>query len=170
MSFKSYAVTPLPDGSLLLDDPQPLIFSGRHGLIARFVLSAGERARARWALCAGELHALSSPALQVGERMIVFEQAEENAIELLALKVVQGCSAERTEMMFSFQALHVLSRAPRLCVEELDTGRTYVEELSLEGGVYAPAASWHWRRAHLALGGVLCGREPMARAVRPLPV
>jgi hypothetical protein len=170
MSFKSYAVTALPEGGLLLDDPQPLVFSGRHGLIARFVLSAGERAQSRWALCAGELHALSSPALQLGERMIVFEQSEDNAIELLALKVIQGCSAERTEMMFSFEALHVLRRAPRLCVEELDTGRTYIEELSLEGGVYAPAASWHWRRPHLALGGVLCRRDSMARVPNTLPV
>lgn len=170
MSFKSYAVTTLPDGSLLLDDPQPLVFSGRQGLIARFVLSAGERAQNRWALCSGELHALSSPALQMGERMIVFEQAEENALELLALKMIHGCSAERTDMMFSFQGLRVRTRAPRLCVEGTDTRRTYVEELSLEGGVFALAASWHWRRPHLALGGVLCGGDSTPRLAKPLTV
>lgn len=170
MSFKSYAVTALPDGSLLLDDPQPLVFSGRQGLIARFVLSAGERAQSRWALCAGELHALSSPALQLGERAIVFEQAEENSIELLALKMIHGCSAERTDMMFSFQGLRVLTRSPQLCVEGLDTRRTYVEELSLEGGVFAPGASWHWRRPHLALGGVLCGGDLSPRVEKSLPV
>lgn len=157
MSFKSYAFQGQPDGSLWLGDPQPLVFSGRQGLIARFVLAAGGRAEKPWRLCPGELHTLATPALQLHERLIVFEQTENETLELLVLEAVHGVSTERTDMMFRFRPLEVLSRAPQLHVRHFDGGKVYTEELSLEGGLMAPAASWHWRRPHLALGGVVCG-------------
>ncbi len=159
MSFKSYATSQLPDGSSVLTDPQPLVLSGRHGLIARFVLGAPKRAAERWALCPGELQALAAPPLMAGERMIVFEQAKDAALEVLALETIHGISSDRTDMMFAFRPLRVLERSPAFRVGDAPGRRTYMEELALEGGVHAaPSANWRWREAHLALGGVICRR------------
>jgi len=166
MSFKSYATSIQPDGSLLLDDPQPLVFSGKHGLIARYVLGAGSRAEGPWRLCPGELHALATPRLQLRNRTILFEQADHDTLELLALEAIHGVSAERTEMMFRFRPLRLLSHAPVLHVTDADGGIVYTEELALEGGVSAPAGSWHWRKPHLAIGGVVCGARTAASSPR----
>lgn len=168
MSFKSYATQALPDGSLVLEDPQPLIFSGKQGLIARFVLAEGDRAQEAWRLCAGEVHALAAPMLQTGERMIVFEQTEGDTLELLVLEAIHGVSTKQTEMLFTFRPLVVLSRTPRLCARHAEGGKIYSERLSLDGGALAPAASWRWQKPHLALGGVVCGAEvaPIPRAAQ----
>lgn len=157
MSFKSYATRAQSDGALILDDPQPLVFSGRHGLIARFVLEAGERASQPWQLGPGELHALAASTLRGSDRVIVFEQAEDAELELLALEAVHGISTERTEMMFLFKPLRVVSGGVPLRVQPASGKKTYTEGLTLEGGAFAPMASWRWRRPHLALGGVVCG-------------
>lgn len=157
MSFKSYAFCRDSDGSQVLSDPEPLVFSGRQGLIARFVLGTAKRTEQPWRLCPGELHALALPALQLRERLIVFEQAEANTLELLVLEDIHGLSHERTEMMFRFRPLRLLGCVPQLRVGEPAANRVYTEELSLDGGVTAPTASWRWRRTHLALGGVVCG-------------
>jgi hypothetical protein len=157
MSFKSYEISALPDGSLRLHDPEPLVFSGKNGLIARFVLTAGERAQERWMLSPGELHAVAIPDLPSASRLIVFEPAAHDRAELLELDVIHGTSGERTEMMFAFHALDVEARLPSLVVRRRSDNTTYIEELSLEGGAFAPAGTWRWRRPHLALGGVVCG-------------
>ncbi|HEY0944761.1 MAG TPA: hypothetical protein VGD81_05820 [Opitutaceae bacterium] len=167
MSFKSYAMHAQPDGCAWLDDPQPLVFSGRHGLIARFVLKAGERAARPWQVRTDELHALEPFLFTPGERVIVFEQTEDEELELLALEAVHGVSTERTEMMFLFRPLLVLSRKSGLCVKPAPAKKTYTEGLTLEGGVFAPMASWRWRRPHLALGGVVCGGDGRAPGSQP---
>jgi hypothetical protein len=155
MSFKSYAWHSQPDHTLVLDDPQPLIFSGPHGLIARFVSCNPARAGEPWKLCAGELHALAFPDALVRDRAILFEQSIGDALELQWLQSIQGISGRRTEMMFSFTPLTVVhSRAP-LAIRPPTSERTYNEGLELEGGVLAPKGSWHWGRPHLALGGVV---------------
>jgi len=155
MSFKSYALHPQPDHTLLLADPQPLVFSGPQGLIARFVLSDPERAGEPWKLCAGELHALAFPSLLVRERAIFFEQANGGALELQWLQGVQGISGQRTEMMFSFSPLTVVRSRGALVILPPTSDCTYNEGLQLEGGVLLPDGSWHWGRPHLALGGVV---------------
>ena len=158
MSFKSYLIRPSGAG-LALVDPQPLVFSGRQGLIARFVTAERERAFRQWCLGGAELHGLASPPLSGSGRMIVFEQIEEDAVELLTLESVRGVSSERTDMMFTFRPLRVVHRTPALVVEAVTGGLTYTEELTLDGGVLALAAQWRWRRPHLALGGVVCGLD-----------
>lgn len=158
MGFKSYAIHSdinHSDGRLILDDPQPLVFSGRHGLVARFIATAGERARGPWKLCPGELHALAMVDRLVRDRIIVFEQTEENVLELQTLEAVHGISSHRTEMMFSLSPLTVVHAAAPLVVRAAATGRSYGEELALDGGIDAPQASWRWTRPHLAIGGVV---------------
>jgi hypothetical protein len=157
MSFKSYAIHVQPDGSLHLDDPHPLVFSGRNGLIAKFVRATPERASEPWILVPAELHALASPELVVVRRMIVFEQTEENKVERLMLESVRGISTDQTEMMFTFRPLVAVAGGASGPGWKVNAGKAYTEGLELEGGVSAPRASWRWGRPHLALGGVVCG-------------
>jgi hypothetical protein len=155
MSFKSYALHRQPDGILVLDDPQPLIFSGPHGLIARFVRSDPRRAGEPWRLCPGELHALAFPDTLIRDRAIFFEQVAEGKLELQWLQSVQGISGARTEMMFSFSPVTTVRAAAPIAIRPPAADRVYHEGLELEGGVLSPNGSWHWGRPHLALGGVV---------------
>jgi hypothetical protein len=155
MSFKSYALHPRPDHTLALDDPQPLVFSGPKGLIARFVRSNPARAGQPWKLCPGELHALAFPDTLIRDRAIFFEQVSEQRIELQWLQSVQGVSGSRTEMMFSFSPVTVVPSRALLSILPPTSDRIYTEGLELEGGVLAPEGSWHWGHPHLALGGVV---------------
>lgn len=163
MSFKSYTTRDQPDGSVHFDDPHPLCFSGRDGLIARFVRASPDRASEPWILEPAELHALASPALAAVRRTIVFEQTEGDKVERLMLESVRGLSTDRTEMMFTFRPLVLVADgAGRPCWRS-NPSNAYTEGLELEGGVSAPTASWRWGRPHLALGGVVCGGTPKGK-------
>jgi hypothetical protein len=159
MSFKSFSVQTLDGDRLALSDPQPLVFSGRHGLIARFVLGEPKRAASPWKLCPGELHALAFASTLVRDRLIAFEESEETKRSLMWLQEVQGISGARTEMLFSFAPLIVEDRGLMPVVCRAIPYRIYREELVLDGGVFAPTADWRWTRSHLALGGVVLGQS-----------
>lgn len=158
MSFKSYALRSDNDRLIVLEDPQPLVFSGRNGLIAKFVLREKERAMQPWKLCVGEIHAIAFPAGLVRDRAIVFEQAEDAERSLMWLQSVSGISNAKTEMMFQFMPLAVVTQNP-LTVKIPETAKIYGEDLMLEGGVLAPNGSWRWQKPHLALGGVVVGAQ-----------
>lgn len=157
MSFKSYAQTIQSDGRWRLTEPRPLMFSGQHGVIARFVQQERDRASEPWKLCPAELHALALPGALVRDRVIVFEQSDGQALELLWLQDVRGVSAATTEMLFSFTPLTVEQAHPLLLVKEPNVACAYGEDLTLDGGASNPSGSWHWRKPHLALGGVRLG-------------
>jgi hypothetical protein len=159
MSFKSYAFRALPDGALEFTDPQPLVFSGRNGLIALFVKSQPALAAEPWKIGADELHALAFPAGIPGERALVFEEATENTLELQWLQSIHGVSAARTEMLFSLLPLIVEHASPPIQVRRPAIDRTYGEELILDGGVDALDGPWRWCKPHLALGGVVLQRR-----------
>lgn len=163
MSFKSYAIRSIIDDVIVLDDPKPLIFSGRNGLIAKFVLSEKDRAMKPWKLCVGEIHAIAFAAKLVHDRAIVFEQAEDSERSLMWLQSISGISNAKTEMMFSFTPLAVVAQNP-LAVQRPAVDRTYGEDLMLDGGVLSPDSPWHWKKPHLALGGVVLGSS----AISPL--
>ncbi len=170
MSFKSYAILSIADDLITLEDPQPLIFSGRNGLIAKFVLSEKDRAMQPWKLCVGEIHALAFAAKLVRDRAIVFEQAEDAQRSLMWLQSIAGISNAKTEMMFSFTPLTVVGQNP-LTVRRPAVDCTYGEDLMLEGGVLAPNGPWRWKKPHLALGGVVLGSSvprPLVAGQAPL--
>jgi hypothetical protein len=156
MSFKSYAIHGTIDDLITLDDPQPLVFSGRHGLIAKFVLREKDRAMNPWKLCVGEIHAIAFPAKLLHDRAIVFEQSEDADRSLMWLQSISGISNSKTEMMFSFIPLAIESQNP-LTIRRAAVDRTYGEDLMLDGGVLSPDGPWHWKKPHLALGGVVLG-------------
>lgn len=157
MSFKTYAIHVQPDGTLGLDDPHPLRFSGPKGLIAKFVLTCWQRGEERWQLSSAELHALASPEWKNRQRLIVFEQSEETKLERLAVESVQGISTQQTDMMFTFRPLQAVARVGDVATWRARSDKTYTEGLMLEGGVSGPTGSWRWGRPHMALGGVVCG-------------
>jgi len=163
MSFKSYAIRSTVDDLITLDDPQPLVFSGRHGLIAKFVLSEKQRAMNPWKLCVGEIHAIAFAAKLVHDRAIVFEQSEDAERSLMWLQSISGISNSKTEMMFSFTPLAVVAQNP-LMVRRSTVDRSYGEDLMLDGGVLSPDGAWVWKKPHLALGGVVLG----SASLRPL--
>ncbi|AHF93740.1 hypothetical protein OpiT1DRAFT_05380 [Opitutaceae bacterium TAV1] len=167
MSFKSCALHPQPDGSIVLDDPQPLVFSGRHGLIARFVATEPQRASEPWKLCPGELHALAMPGVLVRDRAIFFEEVDGGRRQLQQLQGIHGVSAQRTEMLFSLMPLIVEHENAPLRIRIPDTGCTYNEELDLDGGVLQPEGPWRWAKPHLALGGVVLQRRRSPLDDRP---
>lgn len=156
MSFKSYAIRSDSEGLIVLEDPQPLVFSGRNGLIAKFVLSEKDRAMRAWKLCVGEVHAIAFPAGLVRDRAIVFEQTEDIDRSLMWLQSIAGISNSKTEMMFQFMPLAVVSQNP-LTVQRGKVECAYGEDLMLDGGVLNPSGPWHWKKPHLALGGVVVG-------------
>lgn len=156
MSFKSYVAHATADGAFTLTDPKPLVFSGVNGLIARFVLTNKTRAGSPWKLCPGELHALAfAEQLVHGDRVIIFEQFDEGALEAQQLQCVQGISTAKTEMMFTFLPLIVLRETGPITMRYQDTKRTYSEDLTLDAGVLSPQGGWRWTKPHLALGGVV---------------
>ncbi|MFT3869467.1 MAG: hypothetical protein QM715_13515 [Nibricoccus sp.] len=163
MSFKSYAIRPDSDNLIIFEDPQPLVFSGRNGLIAKFVLGEKERAMQAWKLCVGEIHAIAFPAGLVRNRAIVFEQTEDIDRSLMSLQSISGISNSKTEVMFQFVPLAVVAQSP-LTVRRGKVECTYGEDLMLDGGVLNPVGSWKWRKPHLALGGVVMGATHQAQA------
>lgn len=166
MSFKSYRATPTENG-FELDQPRPLVFSGPAGLIARYVQANPHDAGGPWKLCPGQLHALAMPDLLVRDRMIIFEDSHEDGVDCQWLQEIRGVSNTSTEMMFCFTPLQVVGRhADKITVTETKPRRTYAEDLSLDGGVLKPKGSWHWKKPHLALGGVVLGTS--GAASRPL--
>lgn len=158
MSFKSYAIRSTADDLITLEDPQPLVFSGRNGLIAKFVLSEKDRAMKPWKLCVGEIHAIAFAASLVHDRAIVFEQSEDAERSLMWLQSISGISNAKTEMMFQFTPLAVVSQNP-LTVKRGSVDCAYGEDLMLDGGVLNPTGPWTWKKPHLALGGVVLGTK-----------
>ncbi len=179
MSFKSYASCSCSgDNALVFSDPQPLVLSGRQGLIARFVQAEPVLADRPWRLSPEDLHRLANASLHAAGRQIVFEQTEDAQLELLLLQSVTGVSSDHTDMIFAFETLIVVERGPTLKVRPPSQRRVYTEELSLEGGVLCLRGTWHWRKPALALGGVVCGGSlgvgstvrPEAPFIPPQPV
>lgn len=156
MSFKSFLVHSREGDWFALSEPRPLVLSGRTGLIACFVLGEPKRAAVSWKLTPLELQALAFGGVPVQDRIIVFEESDGAKFSYLWLQEVKGVSDARTEMLFSFAPLLVEHGGPPLVCRAVPQ-RIYNEDLVLDGGVDAPAASWHWTKPHLALGGVVCG-------------
>jgi hypothetical protein len=166
MSFKSYAIHSTRADLITLDDPQPLMFSGRNGLIAKFVLSEKDRAMRPWKLCVGEIHAIAFVEKLVRDRAIIFEQSEDSARSLMWLQSIAGISNAKTEMMFSFTPLAVVGQNP-LTVRRGAVDCSYGEDLMLDGGVLNPDGPWHWKKPHLALGGVVLGTRERGLSSAP---
>lgn len=164
MSFKSYAIHRLDDHSLEFTDPKPIVFSGRHGLIARFVLAQPYRSAGQWKLSPVEIHALANLA---DNRVLVFEETGEKSLEMQCLQSIHGVSDIRTEMLFSLLPLAIEHPGGPLRVRHPEVDRIYAEELILDGGVNAPNGAWRWCKPHLALGGVVLQRR--AATITPAP-
>jgi hypothetical protein len=156
MGFKSYRIAPSGPKCWRLDAPEPLMLSGRFGLIARHVLADPLRAARPWQLTAEELLRLSQPT-PAADRWIVFEQVEGANLHLSRLERLAGVSGHETELLATFAPLLVLARGAGLSVEEPAVTRCWTEGLALDGGAHAPGAPWHWCSRPLNLGTTVLG-------------
>jgi len=156
MAFKAYLVTPAADGTLELTAPEPLVFSGRHGLIARHVLADPERASRPWTLLPDDLIKLTNTPPRAPS-WIVLEQTEGSDLRLSRLEKIAGVSTEQTEILITLVPLSVIRRSPILTARELSSGRAWREELALDGGAFSRDSHWRWCNRPLNIGATVVG-------------
>lgn len=161
MAFKSYHVSPTADGGRELRAPQPLVFSGRQGLVARLVLADPDRAARPWSFQPEDILALMAAAPE-GPCWIVLEQTEGTDLRLSRLEKLTGVSTYQTEILLTLVPLTVTRRGPVLTVHEPASSRAWSEELALEGGAHAPAGSWRWCDRPLNIGATVVGGRRQA--------
>jgi hypothetical protein len=87
----------------------------------------------------------------------VFEQIEAGEVRLSRLERIAGVSAARTDLLLTLSALVVTRIDSVLSVKETPNGRSWSEELALEGGVYSPQRSWRWCESTLNIGATVVG-------------
>ena len=156
MAFKSYLVTPAADGGRQLTAPEPLVLSGRHGLIARHVLADPERASRPWLLLPDDLLRLMAIPPR-GPSWIVLEQTEGTDLRLSRLEKITGVSNDQTEILLTLTPLSVIRRSPILTARELASGRAWREELALDSGAFSRAGHWRWCNRPLNIGATVVG-------------
>ncbi len=159
MSFKSYAVAPLADGTFLFSKPEPVRFSGSHGLIAKYtaMLPAAD-SDGRWMLTIEDCLRLMGTLPSTEERWIVFEQTEDDRLRLSRLASVKGSVvAYSTELLLTLSPLTVLTPPPRLTAEVPTNARTWCEQLALDGAPGRQGASWRWCDRPLHIGAAVLG-------------
>jgi hypothetical protein len=156
MAFKNYHFIPAGPGAWWLDAPQPFVLSGPNGLIARHVLADRERAASPWLLMPQDLLRMAgSPHPET--RWIVFEQAENEELRISRLERVAGISSAQTELLLTLSPFSVVRAGPALFVKQPPDGRSWSEELALDGGAQAPSGTWCWRTRALNIGATVIG-------------
>ena len=158
MAFKNYHLVPAESGTWWLDAPEPVVLSGPNGLIARYVLADRKRAASPWQLTPLELLRLAG-APHPETRWIVFEQAESDGLRLSRLERISGISAAKTEMLLTLSPFAVIQAGPALFVRQPPDGRSWSEELALEGGAFSPSGTWRWCLRSLNVGATVLGQR-----------
>ncbi|MDR2862458.1 MAG: hypothetical protein LBV54_01075 [Puniceicoccales bacterium] len=162
MPFKSYQITPdSASGGFLLEAPQPLVFSGKHGLIARHIrrLQPDSEGSA-WTLHEDDIADLLIPP-PTTTRWLVFAQQDGDSsseLRLSRLLRIRGFSDAQTELLFTFSplAVHTIDGDPaRLLAHEPTHGREWNEELALNGGLSNLDGPWTWCDRALNIGATV---------------
>ena len=158
MGFKSYRFTVQPNDSWLLDDPQPLRFSGPNGLIAQWYrLHRLELSDGPWIVPAAGWLSLTFSEAESAQRWIVFEQTATGTRQLARLERIHGQFATETRIMMQFRPLKCINVAPSLVVSEPAASCSWSEELSIDGGGLSAACTWRWLAPKLGFASVVAG-------------
>lgn len=170
MPFLSYQATPADNGGWLLEEPLPLIFSGRNGIIARYVKTSlgPDSDNLCWTLLPDDIQALMeppSPPLQPpadNVRWMVFVQKEGDHLRLSRILRIRGTSNRQTELLFTFSPLHPAPSSDDVesdqhLVQEPSHARQWSEELALNGGIASLDDTWTWHVRELNLGAAVIG-------------
>ncbi len=159
MAFKSYLITSLPNGAWRLSHPEPIRLSGRQGLVARHLCARDPSDTARWSLEDTDWLRFVMPE-PVGSRWIVFEQNEDDHLCLSRVLRINGLiSGGQTELLLILSPLTVVTALPDLIVSVPAGGRSWSEELALDGAPDRPAAPWSWCERALHVGAAVLGRS-----------
>ena len=158
MGFKAYRFTTRPNDSWVLDQPEPLRFSGPQGLIAQwFRLNRLEIGDAPWLVPAREWLSLAFGAAESGRRWIIFEQAEGGVRKYARLERINGKFGSQTRIMMQFKPLQSVGLAMPLIVVEPECVCGWGEELSIDGGTGSESCSWRWMAPQLGFASVVAG-------------
>lgn len=159
MAFKSYIVTPLADGSWRLTYPEPVRFSGVRGLVARHLKALAPAESARWSLEDFAWLRLGLPdTSELPLRWLVFEQTENDELRLSRLHRINGIvSGGQTELLLMLSPLTMIGTPPSFIVTAPAGGRSWSEELALDGSPERPDAPWTWCERALHVGAAVLG-------------
>ena len=158
MGFKSYRFTVQPNDSWLLDDPQPLRFSGPNGLIAQWYrLHRLELSDGPWIVPAAEWLSLTFNAAESAQRWIVFEQAEGGVRKFARMERINGQFGSQARIMMLFKPPQCTAGTMPLVVSEPARGCGWSEELSIDGGCGSEGCTWRWRAPQLGFASVVGG-------------
>lgn len=157
MGFKSYRYTTRPNDSWVLDQPEPLRFSGPQGLIAQWYrLNQMEIGDEHWLVPGREWLSLAFGAEESAKRWIIFEQAEGGVRKIARLDRISGKFGSQTRIMMQFKPLQSLGAAP-LTVVEPECVCGWGEELSIDGGCGSESCTWRWMAPQLGFASVVAG-------------
>ena len=158
MGFKSYRFTEQSDDAWLLDDPQPLRFSGPNGLIAQWYrihrLELDERP---WLVTAHGWLALAFDIEAAESRWIVFEQTEGSTRKYARLERINGKFGAETRIMMQFKPLESSPGTIPLIVREPARSAGWSEEVSIDGGSGSDGCTWRWMTPKLSFASVVAG-------------
>ena len=163
MGFKVYRITPEPDQTWRLEQPEPLRFAGPNGLIARWYReNRGEIGDRAWLAPAQTWLELALGAEGAAGRWIVFEQFEGDQPRYARLEAVNGQFGSQTRLMFQFRPLTPRAQTTGLVVAEPEFVCGWGEELSIDGGDGSASCSWRWQTPKLSFASVIAGagRKP----------
>ncbi|MDX2187476.1 MAG: hypothetical protein SFV32_11125 [Opitutaceae bacterium] len=157
MAFKIYTITPMGTDRFLLGDPEPVRFSGKRGLVARF-LESHSPDQPSWSQAESDWIRLVDP-LDQRQRWIVFEQTEMEEVRLSRLMKIAGTDHRgQTELLLTLRPLQVIEERPLLtCIAPRD-GRAWCEELALDGSPGRGDSTWNWCPRPLHIGSATVGR------------
>lgn len=157
MAFKTYQVNALPNGQWQLSHPEPVRFSGPHGLVARFLEKQPLEVQLKWGRSDKEwLEQINMPDTM--EHWLVFEQVEDDKLQISRLHRVNGAGHHhQTELLLSLSPLSVEKVAPTLTVSVPQDGRSWSEELALDGQVGRTDSTWRWCERALHVGAATFG-------------
>lgn len=158
MGFIHYKAKEQEAGLFELRDGRKLVFSGKEGLVARWIGANPEHSQKPWHVDAAAWLTLSLGNSPVAEDWVVFEQRDEagNPRHARLLGVGGVCGNTKTEMMFSLVPLLSEGSSPILKVRLEQKQRIWSEELSLEG-VFPGQGTWRWCAPKLAIGAATVG-------------
>lgn len=158
MGFKAYRFTPRADDAWVLEQPEPLRFSGPQGLIAQWYrLNRMEIGDSPWLVSAREWLSLAFGAEESARRWILFEQSEGNARKLARLDRIHGKFSSQTRIMMQFKPLQSAAAGQPLVVVEPECVCAWGEELSIDGGSGSESCTWRWMAPQLGFASSTVG-------------
>jgi hypothetical protein len=157
MGFKAYHAALQDEQIWRLERPEPLRFSGTHGLVAQWFrkhrLDVGDDG---WIVPAQDWLTMAFGEAGAANRWIIFEQADGPVQKLARMDRIHGKFGSAIRLMFQFRPLQMKMVGGHIQVTEPANACGWSEELSLDGGT-SSTCTWRWRAPQLGFASVTAG-------------